>query len=117
MADSQKEIIMKNLGLTEQEANELLAYDKRIDKGERVEFDLPIEKEKEAKKMANSTTRKTNGKANRTRAENPTKREIIAKLESALQGYDNVKVENAERIIAFSVGGDNFTVTLTQKRK
>lgn len=113
----QKENIMKNLGLTEAEADELLAYDKRIDRGERVEFDLPPELEKQAKKMANVTTHKSSGKRSRTKKENPTKREIINLVYAALGQYDNVNIENPERIIAFSVGDDNFTITLTQKRK
>lgn len=117
MAKTQKEIIMANLGLTSEQADELIAYDKRIDKGERVEYDLSPELEKEAKKMANVSTRKTNGKTTRTKKENPTKQEIISKVADVLQCYENVNIENAERIIAFSVGDDNFTITLTQKRK
>lgn len=113
-----KEIIMKSLNISEAEADELLEFDKRIDRGERTEYDLDPEKEKEAKKLANVKTHKTaKPRSKPKRAENLTKREIIAKIESALQCYDNVEVENVERIIAFSVGTDNFTITLTQKRK
>ena len=113
-----KEAIMKSLNITEAEADELLEFDKRIDRGERTEYDLDPEKEEEAKKLANVTTHKTSKTRSKPkRAENPTKREIIAKIESALQGYDNITVENVERIVAFSVGTDNFTITLTQKRK
>lgn len=114
---TQKENIMKNLHLTSAEADELLAYDKRIDRGERVEYDLPPEVEKEAKKLANATTHKTKGKRTRIKKENPQKQEIISLLAEALQSYENVKIENPERIIAFSVGETNFTITLTQKRK
>lgn len=113
-----KEIIMKSLNISEAEADELLEFDKRIDRGERTEYDLDPEKEKEAKKLANVKTHKTaKTRSKPKRAENLTKREIIAKIEGALQCYDNVEVENVERIIAFSVGSDNFTITLTQKRK
>lgn len=115
--NEQKQNIMKNLHLTSAEADELLAYDKRIDRGERVEYDLPPEQEKEAKKMANVTTHKPRKKTTRTKKENPQKQEIISLLAEALQDYENVKIENPERIIAFSVGENNFTITLTQKRK
>ena len=56
--NEQKQNIMKNLHLTSAEADELLAYDKRIDRVARVEHDLPPEQEKEAKKMVNVTTHK-----------------------------------------------------------
>ena len=109
---------MRSLNITEAEADELLEFDKRIDRGELTEYDLDPEKEKEAKKLANVKTHKTSKTRSKPkRAENLTKREIIAKIESALQGYDNVTVENVERLVAFSVGADNFTITLTQKRK
>ena len=56
--DTQKERIMRILKVSEEEADEILEYDKRIDRGERVEYDLPPELEKMAKKFANVTTHK-----------------------------------------------------------
>ena len=41
---TQKDIIMKNLGLSEKEADELLKADKAIDKGEKMPFDLCVDK-------------------------------------------------------------------------
>ena len=38
--------MMKNLGLTEQEARELLADDAKVDKGQKMAFDLTPEQEK-----------------------------------------------------------------------
>ena len=70
--------LMRILGITEEEAKQVIADDRAIDRGERMPFDLPPEKEKEAKKMANCGTRKTPTVYNfdtskKTRKENATK--------------------------------------------
>lgn len=118
---------MKRLGMSETEIAELLASDKAIDRGQRMEFDLSPEKEKMALKMANSTTKKRKtvynfDTSNRKRKENVTKIDIIAKLceflkENSEISCDNVEITNKERQIAFSVGEDKFELTLVQKRK
>ena len=56
MAETQKEKLMRVLGCTEAEAEDIIASDKAIDKGERVYFDLDPETEKQAKKMINVRT-------------------------------------------------------------
>ena len=43
---TQKDLIMQNLGLTSEEADQLLADDKAIDKGEKMPFDLTAEQQK-----------------------------------------------------------------------
>ena len=48
------------------------------------------------------------------------KRGIIEALTDfcpTLVGVENVRVENPERIVAFSLGGEDYTFTLTRKRK
>ena len=118
MADTQVERIMRSLGVTEAEAKIILAEDKAIDRGERMDFDLSPEAEKEAKKMANTGTRKTT-KTTRTRKENPTKAHAIAEIAQFLteNGYEMVNITNAERQIAFKIGENDFELTLVQKRK
>ena len=70
---------MRKLGMSEDEIAQVLADDKSIDRGERMEFDLSAEAEKQAKKYANVGTRKTTGeKTERKRKENPTKAAVIA---------------------------------------
>ena len=50
MAETQKQKIMRVLGVTEAEADEILACDKKIEQGkERMDFDLDPETEKMAK--------------------------------------------------------------------
>ena len=123
--ESQKERIMRSLGVTAEEADEIIAYDKAIDRGERMEYDLDPEKEKEAKKMANVRNHKTTGVYDlraRPRKENATKKGIIDDLfkfltENSEIAYENVSILNKERQISFTVGEDTFELTLVQKRK
>ena len=129
MAETQVEKIMRLLHCTEEEAKEVIAYDKAIDKSkasERMEHDLPPEKEKEAIKMfANTKTKKapTVYKFDkRERKANPTKASIISELAKFLENdsenaVENLAITNAERVIAFTIGENNFEITLTQKRK
>lgn len=121
---TQKEKIMKNLGVSEVEAEEILMADKMIDRGERMAFDLDPQKEKLAKKMANTHTRTVYNfdTKNRKRKENPTKGGIIAELarflaENSENACENVEITNKERQIAFKVGDNSYELTLVQKRK
>ena len=120
MADTQIERIMRGLKCSREEAEQILADDKAIDRGERMSFDLDKEKEKEAKKYARTGTRQTNSvKVERKRKENPTKAQIIAEIAKFLteNGYDSVEITNKERQIALKVGENAFELTLVQKRQ
>ena len=115
---------MSVLGVSEKEADEILAYDRAIDKGEKTEYDLTAEQEKIVKKLRSTGTRShaqtgTYNFTKRNRKENPTKATIIAEINQFLteNGYDKVVVTNKERQIAFSVGDTDFELTLVQKRK
>jgi len=97
MAESQVERIMRNLKCSKEEAEQIIADDKAIDRGERMAFDLSPEAEKQAKKFANTGTRQTNGqKTERKRKENPTKATIIAEIAQFLaeNGYEMVEITN-----------------------
>lgn len=119
MADTQVERIMRSLGVTEAEAKTILAEDKAIDRGERMDFDLSPEAEKEAKKMANVGTRKTASEpVERKRKENFTKANVILEVAKFLENLgENVQITNKERQIAFSIGSEDYEFTLVQKRK
>lgn len=111
---------MRKLGMSEDEIAQVLADDKSIDRGERMEFDLSAEAEKQAKKYANVGTRKTTGeKTERKRKENPTKAAVIAEIANFLteNGYEMVEITNKERQIAFKIGENCYELTLVQKRK
>lgn len=120
MAETQKEKLMRLLDITEAEAEDIIATDKAIDKGERVYFDLDPETEKQAKKLINvETHKKSTEKTVRTRKENPTKANIITEINQFLieNGYEMVEITNKERQIAFKVGENDYELTLVQKRK
>jgi hypothetical protein len=118
--------IMKLLDCTEEEALDVIATDEIIDKGGRTEYDLPIEKEKEIRKIYAVNDRKAkdteNNKRGKVRAENTTKSGIIAELfkffaENEEFSYENVRILNKERQIAFKCGENDYELTLVQKRK
>ena len=120
MAESQIERIMNGLRCSREEAEQILADDKAIDRGERMSFDLDKETEKQAKKWANTGTRQTTSeKTERKRKENPTKASIIAEIANFLteKGYEKVEITNKERQIALKVGENAFELTLVQKRQ
>lgn len=111
--------MMKNLGLTEQEARELLADDAKVDKGQKMAFDLSPEQEKNAKKARATGTKKpaTYKFENRKRKENPEKRNILETLyELALNRWDNAELVNPERQVDFHIGGNHYSLTLTCHR-
>ena len=119
---------MRKLGFTDEEIEDVIKADDAIDHGEKVDFDLDPEKEKEAKKYIKSGTRKapvnyqldnTGGK--RSRKENPTKGSIIAEIakfleETSENACENVVIVNKERQITFTISGTNYELTLVQKR-
>jgi len=121
--------IMQGLKCGRDEAIAIYEADKAIDRGERMEFDLPPELEKEAKKMANVTERKRKAPtvynfdtSQKKRKENPTKAGIIAEIAKFLQeqsenACENVTITNPERQIAFTIGENSYEFTLVQKRK
>lgn len=121
MAESQKEKLMRLLGCSEAEADDIIASDKAIDKGEKVDFDLTPEQQREVKKYRAVGTRKTDKTqpSERKRKENPTKATVIAEIAQFLteNGYESVEITNKERQIAFKVGENSYEFTLVQKRK
>jgi hypothetical protein len=121
--------IMHLLDCSEEEARQVIEDDKAIDRGEKMPFDLDKEKEKIAKQYTKTGTRKAptvykldNEGGKRSRKENPTKAGIIAELAKFLQEQSenacvNVEITNKERQIAFTIGENNYELTLVQKRK
>ena len=129
MSIAQKKRIMEALHCTEAEAEQIMADDKAIDRGQKMPFDLDSEAEKVARKYAKTGTRKTpvaykldNTGGKRSRKENPTKASIITELAKFLETDSenacvNVSITNKERQIAFTIGENSYELTLVQKRK
>ena len=124
----------RKLGMTDDEIREMLDEDKRIDRGEVMDWDLSPEEHKKAMKYANSDEKKRKkpeksgetaynfDNSGKKRKENPTKRSIIAELatflrENSENACENVEITNIERMIAFHVGENDYELTLIQKRK
>ena len=115
--------IMKTLDLTREEALEMLADDKKVDKG----ADLhPLTKEQEevARKMRKADRKPTvyNWQKKRERKPNELKREIIDDLftfmcENWTQIAQNGNISNVERQIDFEIDGRNFSIQLIEHRK
>ncbi len=111
---------MKNLRCDRAEAEAILAEDRKIDRGEKVDFDLSAEEHKRAMKNANTGTRaEKSGKTARKPKENPTKEGVIAEIANFLteNGYNSVEITNKTRQIAFKIGDDAYELTLIAKRK
>lgn len=121
--ETQKEAIMRILRCSAEEAEQIMADDKEIDRGAKMEWDLSQDEHKKAMKRANATEhKKPTEPVKRERKANPTKGGVISGIYQFLLGNgdicaENVSITNPERMIAFSIGGENFELTLTQKRK
>ncbi len=114
------EKLMKTGRYTKEECEQLVLDDEKVDKGEPLPWDLNKEQKANQKKALSTGTRTQKAPTKRTKKENPTKKEIIgeiAKMFGENAKYENINIENAERKITFSVDGNNFEITLVQKRE
>lgn len=121
MAESLVEKHMRILGCTEEEAKDIIEYDKLVDQGKPTKYDLPPEQEKAAKQFARTRTVYNFDTSNRKKKENPTKEGIIAELHKFLQENSEYAIVNAEIVnkqgeISFNIGGTAFSLKLTQHR-
>ena len=67
---------------------------------------------------SSKTAESTPVRRERTKKENPTKGKIIAEIAKLLgELADDVTITNPEKIIEFSMNGNDFKIDLTQKRK
>lgn len=111
---------MRTLKCTREEAIQLIQDDLDVDRGIAKPWDLTKEQMKNARKLANATTRKTSGTVTRAKKENPAKQTIVSAVAEALQNCTecaNVTVTNAERTVDFvGADGTKYTLTLTAHR-
>ena len=118
---TQKEKLMKNLGLTAAEAEEELAYDKAVEKGQKTEYDLTKDQEKEVRKyrQADRTKPFVPDLKPRERKANEPKRELIEIVKKALEnaGITDISVTNVERQLDFSMDNVKYRIVLSAPRK
>ena len=116
----------RKLGMSEEEIQEMLDEDKRIDRGEVMDWDLSEEEHKKAMKYANADEKKRKKPAEsdntgKKRKENPTKEGIFSKIFTFLCGLsefsvENVEILNKERKVMFKIDEDWYSFTLTKHR-
>ena len=121
MAETQVQKLMRVLGISEDEALQVIADDKAIDKGEKL-FEQTKEQKAVTKQMTATGTRKTPTVYNfdttkRERKKDGTKEEFIANLAEYLQtSVENVQILNPSKLISFTIGEDTFELDLKRKR-
>lgn len=124
MTDHEKEVdkIVDLLGCSIAEAEQILADDQKINKGEKVDFGLSAAEEKKALKYANvrehkkPTVYKFDKKEKKA---DPTKEGVIQAVFDFLvsNGYENCEITNKSKLISFQIGEDNYEFNLIRKRK
>lgn len=113
---------MQALGLTRDEVLAMWAEDEAVDRGEDL-HPLTPEQEKVAKAMRQADRKPTVYKfQKRERKPNELKREIIDDFFTFLcenwpETAGTAEISNIERQIDFTLGGESFSLTLTQHRK
>lgn len=109
-------IIMQCLEVDEKTARDVMEYDKLVDQGKPTPYDLTPEQKKAEKKARSTGTRKTvYNFSKRERKVDTGKVNIVNLLADALKAY-NPAIVKAEREIAFSIDGIEYSVTLTKHR-
>lgn len=113
--------IMKTLQISEQEAQEVLDYDKRIDAGEKL-GELSAEQKKVAKEMTITTSARTKPTYKfqpREKKANMAKQEIIAAIAQMLEskGAEKLEIANAEREFSFLLDNVKYKIVLSCPRK
>ena len=111
---------MASLGISREEAIQLIADDVAIDKGAKL-FSLTPEQEKESKKARQADRKPTVynfDTSKRKRAENTDKRFLIDSLQTSLQevGVNDVEVTNPEREMIFHFNGVKYKIVLSAPR-
>lgn len=117
IGDSQIAALAK-LGLTDAEIEQVLADDKRIDRGEKL-FELDPELEKGAKKARQADRKPTTYNfQKRERKADTGKRDLISALVGAVAPLADGEVEimNIEREFVFTVNGRKYKVVLSAPR-
>lgn len=120
--------IAKKLDITVDEALEMLAEDKKVDrmtKAKDIDSDLNDKQRKTIKKYTNvargrevNTSDAYGKKKTRVIKDDEVKQNVINALAETLENIaDKVEIANKQKTILFSIGSDNFEIDLKRKRK
>lgn len=113
--NEQIEKFMKNLGISYEEAEQLLEDDEND-----VTVELTAEQKKVAKAMAQGDRKKETAPRKRERKPDDLKRNLVKVLSDSLMAsgiVDGLEVVNLEREISFISNGETFRLTLAKPRK
>ena len=112
------ENMVKNLGIDMEEAVLTWLEDEEYLINEEQEELNKATKGTRIGKVVGAKTNKPKTQKERAKKENPTKEMIIAEIAKVLPNFaENIVVENAGKLITFSIGEDEFKLDLVQKRK
>ena len=120
--EKQIENLMKNLGVSEDEAKQIILDDQEVDRMEtkEVDNDLTQEQKQAIKKMKNAGVRKPTiyKHDTRPRKADQEKRELVEYLAAALKMLEcEITVTNPERQLDFEFKGRRMRVVLSAPRK
>lgn len=104
---------MTVLKISEQERQELLAYDKAVDKGTATEYELTPEQKKISKERRRAENRTYTFTQRERKADNE-KQEIISKIATLFA--ENAVITNKEREVALTIGDNEYSITLIKHR-
>lgn len=109
--------LMKTLGISREEAIQLIEDDKAIDRGAKM-FELDPELEKGAKKARQAERKVSTTPVKREKKAKPEKAEICSAMMNGLKtlGVDEFTVNNPEREFVFIHNGTKYKVTLACPR-
>ena len=108
---------MKLLGISRDEALQLIEDDKAIDRGAKM-FDLPPELEEGAKKARRADRKPNSEPIKREKKAKPEKEEICSAMIDGLKalGVNDFSIANAEREFVFFKDGTKYKVVLSCPR-
>ena len=113
---------MKRNKCSREEAIDLINYDNAVEGNEETEYDLTEEQTKNVQSMMRKVDHAKKSNVHRERKPNELKEAIVAEFAEFLaedaqgQVYEDVKVENKNRLISFAVGDKRFELMLIEKR-
>ena len=114
-------VALAKLGLTDGEIKQVLADDKRIDKGEKL-FELSAEQEREAKKARNVGRAPTAYKFTKRERKPDEDKKVLcqtmieALIEAGMVDNSTLHIENIEREFLFKHNGKKYKVVLSAPR-
>ena len=110
--------MVKNLGIDMEEAVLTWLEDEEYLINEEQEELNKATKGTRVGSVVGAKAKKQKTQKERAKKENPTKEMIIAEIAKVLPNFaENIVVENAGKLITFSIGEDEFKLDLVQRRK